>query len=162
MKKINKKINSFKGLIIKNKKINQIRSLQDLAWLNLKKDLKNADLRWANLDFAYLRWADLWWADLRGASLRWANLEYINVNWAKVDIDTLQVLMYQYSPDWFIWDKCINRCRTQNEYAALSSFFSKNQFIKINWWIKEEIEQEQEQKMEKTSAPKKRQKNIIN
>ena len=39
------------------------------------KNLRGADLRWADLRGADLRWADLRWADLQGADLRWADLQ---------------------------------------------------------------------------------------
>ena len=44
------------------------------GWEDMKADLSEANLRWANLSEANLRGADLSEADLRWADLRWANL----------------------------------------------------------------------------------------
>jgi uncharacterized protein YjbI with pentapeptide repeats len=59
----------------------------DLIGANLEgADLKGADLiganlRWANLEGANLRGADLRGANLEGANLRWANLEGADLRW---------------------------------------------------------------------------------
>ena len=50
----------------------------DLRWANLG----GADLRWADLREADLRWANLGGANLRGADLRWANLGGANLRGA--------------------------------------------------------------------------------
>jgi len=47
-------------------------------------DLREADLRWANLREADLREADLSWAKLRGADLREADLRWANLLGAKL------------------------------------------------------------------------------
>ena len=59
---------------------------RDIAgWRNMRANLNNADLRYADLSNANLRYVDLSNANLNGANLRGANLKYADLNGADLN-----------------------------------------------------------------------------